>query len=314
MSTHSSVAALIAKSLKGDQRAMARLLSTVEDRRPEAAEVLAGLYPRSGTAWTVGFTGAPGSGKSTLVDGLIAHLRGMARRVGVIAVDPSSPFTGGAILGDRVRMQSHASDSGVFVRSMANRGHLGGLAATAEQLLTVLDAIGFDPVIVETVGVGQSEVEVASVVDTTVVVITPGAGDSVQSFKAGLMEVADVFCVNKAERPGTDLLVADLRQLAEGADTTGWTIPIVQTTATEASGIDELWAAVEAHRVFLGTDGRGEQVRSGRALATFRRALVSALVERVATNPLDPEVEARIIRRDVDPWSAALEQAAETRT
>ena len=243
------VAALVDATSHGDRSALARLLTVVESGGPAAGEVLASLPPVTDVV-VLGITGAPGAGKSTLTDQVVARLRARGTSVGVVAIDPSSPFTGGAILGDRVRMQSHDTDDGVFVRSMASRGELGGMSRAAPHAVRVLASAGFEWVIVETVGVGQVEVAVAGTADTTVVVVTPGWGDAIQANKAGLLEVGDVFVVNKADRDGVDATVADLRSmLALGAAEPGrWLSPVVTTVATEGRGVDDLLSAVAAHR------------------------------------------------------------------
>ena len=301
-------AALATAACDGDLRAVARLLSLVEDGDPKqlraAAEALA---PAAGHATLIGLTGAPGVGKSTLGDALIAELRRAGRTVGVLAVDPSSPFTGGALLGDRVRMQRHATDGGVFIRSMASRGHLGGLAWATPQAVRVLDAAGFEVVIVETVGVGQAEVEVAGLADTTVVALAPGLGDAIQVAKAGILEIADVFVVNKADRDGARQLARDLRQMLHLGEATPWQVPVVLTAAAKGEGVGDLVAAIERHGRHLAESGEGARRRRLRAareiealaLATFRQDLVAAaggllddLAERVADGGIGPHAAA----------------------
>jgi LAO/AO transport system kinase len=262
---------------------VARLISLVEDDHPALREVMAALAPDAGNAHVVGVTGAPGVGKSTTTNALVTAYRARGRRVGVLAVDPSSPFSGGALLGDRIRMSEHAADPEVFIRSMASRGHLGGLSWAAPQALRVLDAAGCDVVLVETVGVGQSEVEVAATADTTVVLLAPGMGDGIQAAKAGILEVADVLVVNKADRDGADGTVRDLRHAVSMADHTEpgqWRPRVVRTVATTGSGIDELLAAVEDHRGHLGVDGlRARRVR--RAAREIEGLALEALRDRV---------------------------------
>jgi LAO/AO transport system kinase len=253
-------------------------------------------------------TGPPGAGKSTLTDRLVGRIRRDGDEVGVLAVDPTSPFTGGAILGDRIRMQDHSTDTGVFIRSMATRGHLGGLALATPHAVRVLDAAGKPWVIIETVGVGQVEVEVAAAADTTIVVVNPGWGDAVQANKAGLLEIADVFVVNKADRPGCDETVRDLRQMIEWSAERDWTPPIVETVATNGQGIDELWDAIAAHRAHLETDGRLAARRAARLRDEIRSLVVERLGERAAALCAGPgfdELLGRVESRDVDPHTAA---------
>jgi LAO/AO transport system kinase len=292
----------------GDRRAVARLITVVEEGRPGAARALGLAYPRSGRAYRIGLTGAPGAGKSTLTDGLISALRRRGDRVAVLAVDPTSPFSGGAVLGDRVRMQDHASDPGVFIRSMASRGHLGGLSAAAPKGLTLLDAAGFPFVLIETVGVGQDEVEVADAADTTVVVLTPGWGDGVQAAKAGILEIGDVFVVNKADRPGVDDAVADLRTMLAMGGERPWAPPILTTVASRGGGVAELLDAIEAHRAHLEVGGRLEEGRRGRRRGELRAALAAVLARRAAEAAAAPEhrrVASLVEQGQLDPWTAA---------
>ena len=305
---------LAERLLAGDRRALARLLTQVEDGSPDRLrEVVRLLHPHTGRARLVGVTGAPGVGKSTLTNALVATWRRDGRHVAVLAVDPSSPFSGGALLGDRVRMQDHALDSGVFIRSMASRGHLGGLSWATPQALLVLDAAGFDIVIVETVGVGQAEVEIASTADTTVVAVAPGMGDSIQAAKAGILEIADVFCVNKADREGTDRTVRDLRDMQKlgpgGHDGPGgWTAPICVTVASEGSGILELASAVDSHHEWLLAEGRLEHRRRERARAQLREISLGEVrtrFGRLGDGALVEELVAAVARRELDPYTAA---------
>src|SRR5579884_3566594 len=242
---------LVARVLGGDARAIGRAISAAESGGTDGERLLGKLFRHGGRAYVLGVTGPPGAGKSSLVDGLVRVLRERDLSVGVLAVDPSSPFTGGSILGDRIRMQAHAYDRGVFIRSMSARGHLGGLAAATNKAVHVLDAAGKDVVIVETVGVGQSELEVAGTADTTVVVLTPAAGDMVQMLKAGIMEIADVFAVNKADMEGAGRLARDLRTMLNMGEHGAWIQPILQTQATAGVGIAELWSEAERHRAHL---------------------------------------------------------------
>jgi LAO/AO transport system kinase len=315
MARERSTEQLMAGLRDGDRRAVARLISLVENGAEEASDILRALYARTDDAITLGITGAPGSGKSTLTDALISLLRAEGRTVGVVAVDPTSPFSGGALLGDRVRMQEHALDEGVFVRSMATRGHLGGLSLAAPEAMRVLEAAGTDVVIVETVGVGQSEVEVARQADTTIVVLSPGMGDAIQAAKAGILEVADIFCVNKADKEGARDTVRDLRNMLEmghGRDPS-WTPPIVQTVATERKGIDELWQAVGDHRRHMTESGDIEVRRRERLGAEIRTIVTERLRERIEGR-VGEGFEAlvqRVADRELDPYSAADELLVE---
>ena len=308
--------ALVDGVLGADRGAIARMLSLVEKGGPESIAAVARLYPKTGAAHVIGITGAPGAGKSTLTNRLIGRVRATGDRVGVLAVDPSSPFTGGAILGDRVRMQDHATDPDVFIRSMATRGHLGGLALAAPQALRVLDASGIPWLIVETVGVGQVEVEVAATADTVVVVLNPGWGDGVQANKAGILEIADVFVVNKADRGGLRQTVADLEgtlSLAGAGRDGSWRPPIVETVATRGEGTDELWSAILDHRAWLSIDGHAHDRRTAR-LSEELRAIVAARLAAIAGVRCDgPAFDAlveRVSARTLDPYSAADELLA----
>ncbi len=301
-------AALVAAARTGDRRALARLLSWIENDRPEAAGVLAELFPDGGRAHVVGMTGAPGAGKSTLTDGLIAQARAGGDEVAVLAVDPSSPYTGGAILGDRIRMQDHVNDRGVYIRSMASRGHLGGVAAATPRALTVLDGVGFPVILVETVGVGQAEVEIAGSADTTVVVVTPGWGDGIQAAKAGLLEIGDVFVVNKGDRPGVDVTVRDLRQMLEMGGERSWQPPVVVTTATSGEGLAELWSAVVEHHRHLAAGGGLAARRAARLEREVEGAIAELVQRRMRAAAAGEEVGgllADVVARRVDPWAAA---------
>jgi len=300
---------------RGDRRAVARALSRVENETE--CHLADALYPFTGRAHVVGITGAPGSGKSTLVSALTRVFRGTGRRVGVLAVDPSSPFTGGAVLGDRVRMGAHSGDEGVFIRSMASRGRVGGLAQATGDAVRVLDAAGFDVVVVETVGAGQAEVDIADVAHTTVVVAVPGLGDDIQAIKAGILEIADVFCVNKADLPGADRTVAQLKMnlsIGMRGREVEWMPPIVETVAITGAGVDDLAAAIDAHAAFL-RDGDGWRQRERlRAGAELRRRLHAHLVDRLLDDaeagPVDRVLDLLVARR-IDPAAAVRELTAE---
>jgi LAO/AO transport system kinase len=332
-------AALLDAAQGGDRVALARLLSYVERGGEQSRQVAHLAYQSPGRAYTVGLTGAPGSGKSTLTDRLIGAVRekgfptedaashaatedaatdgathaasaDSAHQVAVLAIDPSSPFTGGAILGDRVRMQDHALDDGVYIRSMATRGHLGGLALATPQALRVLDAAGFPWVVVETVGVGQVEVEVAAAADTTVVVVNPGWGDSVQANKAGLLEIADIFVINKADRPGVAEARSDLRTMLELSNLAhdAWLPPIVATVAESGEGVDELWAAIAEHRARLESTGGLARRRSTRLLDEIRQIVARSLEDRayhLTDNDDFADLVAEVEARQLDPYEAA---------
>ncbi|MGH8994074.1 MAG: methylmalonyl Co-A mutase-associated GTPase MeaB [Acidimicrobiia bacterium] len=301
-------AALVEGTLAGERSAVARLITMVETGGDAAQQAISALFPHTGSAYTVGITGAPGSGKSTLTDRLITRIRKDGTEVGVLAVDPSSPFSGGAILGDRVRMQEHATDPGVFIRSMATRGHLGGLSLATPQAVRVLDAAGKPWVLIETVGVGQVEIEVAGAADTTVVVVNPGWGDSVQASKAGLLEIADLFVVNKADRDGADETVRDLEFMLELSIQSDWKPPIVKAVGTRGEGTDELWEAVGRHRRFLEADGRLAARRRQRVREELHSIVVGRLYERAAdvcSGPRFEEAAAAVQSRQLDPYSAA---------
>jgi LAO/AO transport system kinase len=310
-----TVADLVDRARTGDARAVARLISLVEDASPRLREVAAALVPYAGQAVVVGVTGSPGVGKSTSTSALVSAYRRRGLRVGVLAVDPSSPFSGGALLGDRIRMQEHATDSGVYIRSMATRGHLGGLSWATPQAVRVLDAAGCDVVLVETVGVGQSEVEVAALADTTVVLLAPGLGDAVQAAKAGILEVGDVLVVNKADRDGADQVVRDLRgMLALGERPPGaWRPPIVRTVAARAEGLDEVVDALERHRAWMIKTAELDRRRRRRARDEIEAVALTALRERFASLHGDARLDAladKVLAGSTDPYSAADEVLA----
>ena len=302
---------LVAKAQAGDKRAIARLLSVVENEEAGAAEALRELYPLTGRARVIGVTGPPGGGKSTLVNKLAGAYREQGERVAVVAVDPSSPFSGGALLGDRIRMRDRFLDEGLFIRSMASRGHSGGLARTTSRVVNVLDAIGYGVVLVETVGVGQEEVEVIRVVDSVVLVTVPGLGDDIQAIKAGVLEIADVLVVNKADRPGADETARDLAQmLTLGKLRTSWKPPIIRTVAATGENVEQLVDAVEKHRLWAAENGERDRRRREAARADvediLREALVRQLRDRVGPERVDRAV-ARVADRQLDP-SAAVEE------
>ena len=295
--------------VSGDVRALARAISVVEENAEGSAAMLRSVFPHTGGATVIGVTGAPGAGKSSLVDRLIASFREQGRRVGVVAVDPSSAYSGGAILGDRVRMQGHATDEGVFIRSMASRGHLGGLARTASDAVDLMDAAGYDPVIIETVGVGQDEIEVARAADVVTVVLVPGMGDDIQAIKAGILEIADVFVINKADRPGADKVAADLdAMMALVSPTAGVRPPIFRTVATSGEGVAALRDGLAAYVASAGADTRARR-RWERAEMRFLGVLTDRFLRDVRVSllpgPRFAEIVSEIAERRLDPYTAA---------
>jgi LAO/AO transport system kinase len=342
MGEPASSGGIVGRILAGDSRAAARLMHDLDDRMPGAERALRALFPSTGRAYVVGLTGAPGAGKSSLTDRLIAHHRKAGRTVGVVAVDPTSPFTGGAILGDRIRMQDHALDPGVFIRSLGTRGHLGGVSRSTADLVLVLDALGKDVVLVETVGVGQDELEVAALAHTVVVITLPGLGDDVQAIKAGVLEIADVFAVNKADREGADRTVRDLQMMLElrhavsgralsaedhdaahrfsgttsfAPPSQGWEPPIVKTVATRGDGVEELAGAIDRHRAHLVESGELAARDNARARARFvavlrERLLAGALRRLEAERAGLDAIAERIAARQADPYALADELAA----
>jgi LAO/AO transport system kinase len=340
--TRSDVNEIANRVRKGDVRAAARLMRNLDDADPAAVEVLRALFPHTGNAYVVGITGSPGAGKSSITDRLIGFYRQQGKTVGVVAVDPTSPFSGGAILGDRIRMQDHALDPGVFIRSLATRGSLGGLSRATSDITRVMDAMGKDVVLVETVGVGQDEIDVASLAHTTVVVVVPGMGDDIQAIKAGILEVADVFTINKSDREGADRTERELRSMIElrhvtmpmdhdkqhrfsptgpamaRSDDYSWEPPIVRTVATRNTGFDELAGAIEKHRQHLEAHGGKLAREATRARAEFlailRERLVKSALERIAREQgeLD-ELATRIARKETDPYALAEDVAARLR-
>ncbi len=307
-----SVDDLVGRAREGDARAVARLISLVEDESPLLREVMAALGPHTGNAQVIGITGSPGVGKSTSTNALVTELRKQDKRVGVLAVDPSSPFSGGALLGDRVRMQDHALDREVYIRSMASRGHLGGLAWATPQALRVLDAAGCDVILIETVGVGQSEVEIAGLADTTMVLLAPGMGDGIQAAKAGILEVGDIYVINKADRDGADQVRRDLRgMIALGERPDGaWTPPIIKTVAQTGEGVDEVVAELARHREHLESSGEMDRRRTRRARDEIEAIAVTALRAKWGDvhgrSELD-DLAAAVVAGERDPYSAADE-------
>ncbi len=305
------VPALVEAARVGAPRAVARLISLVEDGHPALREVMASLAPHTGRAHIIGITGSPGVGKSTTTNAIVAAYRARGARVGVLAVDPSSPFSGGALLGDRVRMSAHALDPDVYIRSMASRGHLGGLSWATPQALRVLDAAGCDVVLVETVGVGQSEVEIAERADTTLVLLAPGMGDGIQAAKAGILEIGDIFVVNKADRDGADATARDIRHmvtLGDRKDPGLWRPPVIKAIAAENKGIDEVIEAIDKHRTWMGERGVLRTRRVARAAAEIEAISMAALRARMGDlrsgNGIDELADA-VVAGTLDPYAAA---------
>ncbi len=298
--------------LAGDQRILSRLISLLERGDPRAADVLKAIDSRTGRAYTVGITGPPGAGKSTIVDRLTELLRGQGLTVGIVGVDPSSPFSGGALLGDRVRMQRHYLDSGVFIRSVATRGHSGGLSRIVKGIVRLLDAAGTDIILVETVGVGQTELGIVGVADTILLTLMPESGDAIQALKAGVMEVADVFLVNKADREGADHMAAAINGMVQMVDAhSGWTPPVVLTTARSGQGIEELWNKIQAHREVLTATSELARRRGAHRRREFLETVQEELERRLkALVENDPVMEAtleKVANREAEPYSSAME-------
>ncbi|HCJ85380.1 MAG: hypothetical protein MB55_03865 [marine actinobacterium MedAcidi-G3] len=302
--------ALLKAAREGQRLALARLMSLVERGGDEARLLGAETYSHVGGAYTVGMTGAPGSGKSSLTAALASVVRAEEERLAILAIDPSSPFTGGAILGDRVRMQDHVMDDGIYIRSMATRGHLGGLSLATPQAIRVLDALDWPWVLVETVGVGQVEVDIAGAADTTIVVVNPGWGDAVQANKAGLMEVADIFVINKADRKGADDTRRDIQQMLELSSLGEWEPPILMTVATDQVGVDELWREIAAHREYLENCGELKARRIRRIDAELSEIVTRSLENRVVATMDRPEtakLKEQLMRGEIDPYAAAAQ-------
>ncbi len=316
MSVTSQIEELVERVRSGDVRALARAISVVEDRGPHASELLKALFPYSGNAALIGLTGSPGAGKSTLVDQIAREYRKQGKTIGIVAVDPTSPFSGGAILGDRIRMQSHYADAGIYIRSMATRGSLGGLASTTADVATVLDASGRDLVMIETVGVGQDEVDIVTLADVTIVILVPGMGDDVQTIKAGIMEIADVFVINKSDRDGAERVEREIRAMQSlSVRSDNWTPPIVKTVASEGTGVPEVIDAIGKYQAYLeqGSRGRSRRIENWRKRLT--EMLRDALFQRVVTDYLgNGEAEryaTEIAEHQRDPYSLVEEIVGE---
>jgi LAO/AO transport system kinase len=313
---------LVAAVLRGEERAIARACRLIDDRRPDVRELIDALHAASGKARVIGVTGSPGSGKSSLVSGLVAQYRALGKRVGVLAVDPSSPFTGGAILGDRVRMQRHFGDASVFIRSLATRGAQGGLSRSVQEHVVVLDAAGYDVILIETVGVGQDELDVSEVAESTIVVVAPGMGDDIQAVKSGILEIADVFVVNKADRDGAERAAFELEQRldlsravgAPSAASGAWQTPVLKCVALSDQGLPELVQALSHHRAWLDS-ALGKKQRSTRAQASAERLIFALICERMA-GVIEADVQRaaeRLVARNVSPHAAAEELLARFR-
>ncbi|ACS90452.1 MAG: Lysine/arginine/ornithine transport system kinase [Thermococcus sp. 40_45] len=303
---------LIERMFKGDKRATARLITLVENDEEKAREIVKKIYSKTGRAYIIGITGPPGSGKSTLVDKLIKKARDEGNIVGVIAIDPTSPFTGGALLGDRIRMQRHSTDPGVFIRSMATRGSLGGLAKATNDAIKILDAYGCDIIFVETVGVGQIEVDIVKTADTVVLVTVPGLGDDIQAIKAGLMEIADIFVVNKADKEGAEATMFELELMLDLEkdkwQKSGWRPPVVSTIAFTNKGVDELWGAINEHREFLLNSGKIEEKRKFRVGEEIKAIVSSKIARKIGEKMGEDDIAVlieMIAKREIDPYSAA---------
>lgn len=295
--------------LNGERRMVARAISLIENEDPSKHKILSELYPYTGKAFVVGITGPPGAGKSSLVDCLLTTLRKQGLSIAVIAVDPTSPFSGGAILGDRIRMQEHALDKEIFIRSMGTRGSLGGLSRATKDAIQVFDAFGKDIILIETVGVGQSEVDIIKCADTTIVVLTPAGGDSVQTMKAGIMEIADIFVINKADMAGADRTCSEISLMLDLSSPKNWRPPIVRTSVLDSSGIKEMFAAIEKHRSFLEESGQLQKLRKDRirrdVLDLVEYKIKTTIWEQISCNENFERVVSQIMSREIDPYTVA---------
>jgi len=305
---------LVQDLLKGNRRAAARLISQIENDAPGKREFLKEIFPHTGRAYVIGVTGAPGAGKSSLVDVLLQKMRADGLKVGVIGVDPTSPFSGGAILGDRIRMQEHALDKEVFIRSMGTRGSLGGLARATREAIQVLDALGKDVVLIETVGVGQSEVDIVKTADSTMLVLTPAGGDSVQTIKAGIMEIADIFVINKADLPGAERTATEINMMLDMKESEAWRPPVLSTVSVRNEGTEALWNSLKEHRNYLEESGKLMEIRRARVRRELTEQVEYLVKNRVWNQVkeqvrLDDLVEKIVLRRQ-DPYSAAYEMLA----
>ncbi|MDD2498686.1 MAG: methylmalonyl Co-A mutase-associated GTPase MeaB [Desulfitobacteriaceae bacterium] len=306
---------LIQQLLRGERRAAARMISLVENDDAHKNELMSRIYPNTGSAYIIGITGSPGAGKSSLTDKLVAEIRQLGLKVAIIAVDPTSPFTGGAILGDRIRMQSHALDSEVFIRSMGTRGSLGGLSHATNEAVKVLDAFDKDIIVIETVGVGQSELDIMHAADTTLVVLTPGAGDAIQTIKAGIMEIADIFVVNKADLDGADKVKAETEAMLDMRTASDWRPPVMPVVSLTGSGIKDLWGKITEHRELLEKTGRLDEIRKARLREEVRDILEHEIKKYVwntveASGEMDAILE-KVANRELDPYTAAKNILAE---
>jgi len=299
---------LIARALEGDHRSIARLISLVESESPQAEIIMRKIYPHSGKAHIIGLTGSPGAGKSTLADKIIAHFKSLGKTVGVIAVDPSSPFTGGAILGDRLRMQQHAVDPDVFIRSMGTRGSLGGLSRSTQEAALILDACGKDVVLIETVGVGQSEVDIVKIADTVGLILVPGMGDDIQIMKAGIMEIADIFIVNKADRDGADRVATEVNMMLDLLGMRAWRPPVLKTVAERNEGVEEVVSEMTRHADFLSRSEEGRRrrwQRLGMEVEEILRREIAAMVEVAWEKEKSPELFELLAARKTTPYEVA---------